>query len=74
VACFLAGTETLLAKANAVGSHSRARIPTGHGRDTSNLSKCKSLILLALPRGPPVFAVRGRLQRGLLARDVLTGL
>jgi hypothetical protein len=32
VACFLAGTETLLAKANVVGSRSRAKISTGHGR------------------------------------------
>jgi hypothetical protein len=29
VACFLAGTETLLAKANAVGSRSRAQNPDG---------------------------------------------
>jgi hypothetical protein len=57
VACFLAGTETLLAKATAVGSRSRAQNPTGHGRDTDKFLKYKSLILLALPRGlEPLFS------------------
>jgi hypothetical protein len=57
VACFLAGTETLLAKANGVGTRSRTRIPTGHGRDTGEFLKCKPLILLALPRGlEPLFS------------------
>jgi hypothetical protein len=60
VACFLAGTETLLAKANELTLASP--VPTGHGRDTGKLSKCKSLILLALSLGTrtSVFAVRGQ--------------
>jgi hypothetical protein len=53
----LAGTETLLAKANTVGSRSRAQnldgIRTGHCKSSNR----KSLILLALPRGlEPVFS------------------
>ena len=62
MACFLAGTETLLAKANTVGSTTASklnyrgdarepRISMGHGRDTGKFSRCKPLILLALPRG-----------------------
>jgi hypothetical protein len=50
VASFFGRNQESPAKANAVGSHS-PKIPTGHGRDTGNLSKYKSLISLALPRG-----------------------
>ena len=73
MACFSAGTETLLAKANTVGStnvsklnyQGRAReprIPTGHGRDTGKSSKYKSLILLALPREAPQPLIFNRLE------------
>jgi hypothetical protein len=45
VACFLAGTDTLLAKATVVGSRSRAQNPDG------------TLANLALPRGlEPLFS------------------
>jgi len=57
VACFLADTETLLAKETPSAHAREPRIPTGHGRDIGNLSKFKSLILLALPRGlEPLFS------------------
>ena len=42
---------------HAVRDAREPRIPTGHGRDTGNLSKCKLLKSLALPRGlEPLFS------------------
>ena len=58
MACFLADTETTPGQGKPRRlTLASPEIPTGHGRDTSNLSNCKSLILLALPRGlEPLFS------------------